>query len=743
MVWGLGGAGKTQLVLDYVRRHRTEYRATFWLEAGRKESLQRDFVHLYHTLFVLQASVGAEAATVSVEDAVTGVKSWFSGRQGPWLMVFDGADAIDDSEASDFVNIRHFVPNVASLHVIITSRSSTAADMTEVKGVQVGEMEEAQAAELFHQYSELPREVVEIADEVRAITKELGHLALAVTLAATYVGSTPRLQSDIKAYLPEYRRRRRELLRRKPESLVHQYNESVLTTWETSYQAVVDRCPEAAVLMTILSFLNFDDIFLAFFNTDDQSRDSRDRVEADVESTENYTAEDEAGTSWRHIVSPERILDVYKIEECFAVLQRYSFVRWKADQQSYAMHELVHAWGHDRLSEEEQWKFSQATFGLVVKAVGNCGSTPGEKLRMVPHVMANFAAISSASSGQGRVTETLLYEMKELACFVRDLGHWGDGKAIERFILTWCIQIFGDEHLKTIEAMNSLSITLRVQGEYDEAAQMMKEVLDSRRLILGNEHPDTIIAMNNLAVTLRDQGELEEAAQIMKEVLEIRRQISGDNHLHTISAMNNLAMILRDQGELAESAKMVEQVLESRRQVLGHEHPSTLAAMSNLAITFNDRGELVKAANIEREVLEKRKCILGDDHIDTVKSMHNLAAMLRDQRDFNETVKTMREVVESRRRILSDTHPDTIMAMNDLAVTLGDQGELDKAARMMEEVLEKLRRILGDEHRYTETAAQNLAMLVHDRNLHGRTTLTSTRKRNRLKQLLLRGERRK
>ena len=57
--------------------------------------------------------------------------------------------------------------------------------------------------------------------EVKAIAKELGYLALAVTFVSTYVGTTPRLRSDIKAYLPEYKRRRRELLKRKPESFIY------------------------------------------------------------------------------------------------------------------------------------------------------------------------------------------------------------------------------------------------------------------------------------------------------------------------------------------------------------------------------------------------------------------------------------------------------------------------------------------------------------------------------------------
>ena len=225
-MWGLGGAGKTQLVLDYVQQYRTDYKATFWIEAGRKESLERDFVNLYRTLFGLQMVAGQE--TVSVDSAVVGVKSWFAGQRGPWLMVFDGADVIENDEASEYINIKRFIPNAASLHIIVTSRSSTAKDMTRLEGVRVGDMKEAQAAELFYRYSRLGRDDYGIEHEVKAIVKELGHLALAVTLASTYIERTPMLQSDITVYLPEYRRRRRELLKRKPESLIYQYSESVL-----------------------------------------------------------------------------------------------------------------------------------------------------------------------------------------------------------------------------------------------------------------------------------------------------------------------------------------------------------------------------------------------------------------------------------------------------------------------------------------------------------------------------------
>jgi hypothetical protein len=49
------------------------------------------------------------------------------------------------------------------------------------------------------------------------------------------------------------------------------------------------------------------------------------------------------GTSWRQIISSLQGLTLYRIEDCFRVLQKYSLVKRNIDQQSYAMYMLVHA----------------------------------------------------------------------------------------------------------------------------------------------------------------------------------------------------------------------------------------------------------------------------------------------------------------------------------------------------------------------------------------------------------------
>jgi hypothetical protein len=58
---------------------------------------------------------------VSVDDAVIGVKSWFLGQQGPWLIVFNSANLIKNAQFSRYIDIKYFIPNVISLDVIVTS----------------------------------------------------------------------------------------------------------------------------------------------------------------------------------------------------------------------------------------------------------------------------------------------------------------------------------------------------------------------------------------------------------------------------------------------------------------------------------------------------------------------------------------------------------------------------------------------------------------------------------------------
>ena len=361
VVWGLGGAGKSQLVLNYIREYRRDYAAVFWIEAGSKESIERDYIQIYRLLYGRQIDAGP--GMVKVEDAVPAVKRWFHGREGRWLVVLDSADTIDNDRDKSYIDLQYFLPDAPGLHVVITSRSSTAKEIT-TDAVEVAEMEPSEARELFQRYAKMTEEGPDIIREVDGIVKELGYLALAITLAGSYVSVTPRLSSDIRSYLPEYQQRRKELLRQRAKRYIHQYGESVLSTWEVSFEAIKDYNPAAARLLGLLAFMNFEDIFMGLFDGDGASI----LISAPTRITEPVEATISPDKTWRTFLFCGQKWTAYDLESAFGTLQNYSLIQWKSDQGSYIMHKLVHAWGQDRLEADRQRQLSSLALELIADA---------------------------------------------------------------------------------------------------------------------------------------------------------------------------------------------------------------------------------------------------------------------------------------------------------------------------------------------------------------------------------------
>ncbi|KAI4194979.1 MAG: hypothetical protein LQ350_007465 [Teloschistes chrysophthalmus] len=478
MVWGLGGAGKSQLVLNYIQKYRHDYSAVIWVECGSKESIERDYIQIYRLLYGRPLGTGREI--LKVEDTVPAVKHWFDGREGQWLVVMDSADSIDDDQDRSYIDLRYFMPDAPGVHIIITSRSSTVQDMTLLEAIEVADMEPSEATELFRRCRRIQGLGPELETEIGQIVKELGYLALAITLAGLYVSVTPRLSSNIRRYLPEYRRRRKELLSRRSKQQVHRYGESVLSTWESSFDAVATQSPAAARLLGVLASMSFNDIFLRIFDPS-----------VDGVSRQPDAALPPAPT-WRSFFFPEGEWK-YQLESALEVLQRYAFIQWRVDQQSYSMHKLVHAWGQDRLDTNTQWGHSDVALELLADATADYQLSPSYKLRLVPHLMANL------------------------------------GVYLERQR-----EALGKKDPDTLRSMNNLAEVLRSQGNYDAAEQIHRQTLALKETVLGKEHPSTLTSMNNLAEVLCSQGNYDEAEQIHRQTLALRETVRSATRFSSI-----------------------------------------------------------------------------------------------------------------------------------------------------------------------------------------------------------------
>jgi len=128
-VSGLGGVGKTQLVLEllYRLRENNKQYSAIWIQATTIESLNQG----YHALAQRLGIRGAGAEDVNMQELVQ--KFLSEDSAGHWILVFDNADDIDMwmdeplSTQPSFKRLIDYVPRSKNGRVIFTTRNRKVA----------------------------------------------------------------------------------------------------------------------------------------------------------------------------------------------------------------------------------------------------------------------------------------------------------------------------------------------------------------------------------------------------------------------------------------------------------------------------------------------------------------------------------------------------------------------------------------------------------------------------------------
>ncbi|CAG8983150.1 hypothetical protein HYALB_00014076 [Hymenoscyphus albidus] len=130
VIHGLGGIGKTQLAIEFARKHHQRYNAVFWLNGSSRDSLCQSLVDIARKLprDELTADIAQELSNpkIDVEAVIRGVHQWLSlpsNRQ--WLLIFDNIDR-DHTNGQDLqsYDVKDFFPDADHGSIIITSRLS-------------------------------------------------------------------------------------------------------------------------------------------------------------------------------------------------------------------------------------------------------------------------------------------------------------------------------------------------------------------------------------------------------------------------------------------------------------------------------------------------------------------------------------------------------------------------------------------------------------------------------------------
>ena len=676
-VYGLGGVGKTQLVLEFLCRVREKDKncSAIWIQATSMESLDQG----YHTIARQLGIRDSEGKDVDIKKLVQDFLN--EDTAGQWILVFDNADDIQmwidktGSETQQSDRLIDYIPRSKTGRVIFTTRDrKVGVKLAQQNVMEVPKMTEDTAI-LMLRNSLIDKNLVDTRPaDAKAMLAWLTRLPLAIAQAAAYINQNGVTLADYLALVNCQESEIIDLLTEQFEDDAR-YSDSknpVATTWLVSFQQIQQRDPLAADYMSFMACIDHKNVPQLLLPPGSSRKQEMDAI----------------GT-----------------------LSAYSFITRRAEDLAFDLNRLVHLMIRSWLRNKgvlAEW---------TRKAVARLEEVfPDHEHRnramwrtYLPHARYVLESNLIAKDDHSRID----LEWKIALCYYSD-GRFNEAEAYFREVMEFRINVLGAEHPDTLKSVAKLALVYHAQSRFQEAKALGLRAMEAQKRILGEEDPETLSSMSHLAMTYSDLSQWKEAEELELQALEYRKRVLGFEHPDTLVGMSNLVYLYNCQGWWRQAEELGKQTIMARKKVLGVEHPDTLLSIGNLAHTYNNQGRYQEAEGLLVQVMNIRIRVLGKDHPHTLSGMSNLGVSYHNQDRWDEAEAIQSQVVAARKVLLGPEHFSTLTSMAHLSMTYHSQGRQTEAEELGLQVMELRKKVLGPEHHHTLASMSNLASIYLD-----------------------------
>ena len=277
-----------------------------------------------------------------------------------------------------------------------------------------------------------------------------------------------------------------------------------------------------------------------------------------------------------------------------------------------------------------------------------------------------FESVASALLQKDIVSEDIAKFFLNLANIYSGLGEYKKALPFFKKALKLQKEKLGENHLDTATTYNNLASVYYFMGKYEKAFKFFKKSLDIREKTLGETHPDTVTSYSNIAELYKAMGKYKKALLFHKKALEIQKKVLGEEHLDTTTSYNNLAGLYKAMGKYEEALPLYKKALEIQKEKLGKEHPNIAIIYNNIAELYKAMGKYKKALPLYKKALEIQKEKLGEKHPNTATTYYNLAFCYSNLKKYQEAYNYMKKAVEIGQKIFPASHPNLITIQENL-----------------------------------------------------------------------------
>ena len=415
-VHGLGGVGKTQLVLEYAHRFASDYDVIWWISAEQPTSATAALADLARRLGIPTAA--------NQDEMAAGLFELLRG-QARWLLVYDNAESP--------AQLSGLLPPGGRGHVLVTSRWSAWG--AQASPLELDVLVRAESIEFLRR-----RTGARDDQGLAALAELVGDLPLALEEAAAYLEETRESLDD---YLELIRDRSRELFGlddpaggSDPDS----DRRRVATVWSVSLDRVHAQAPAAEALLSLCAFLAAE-------------------VPRDLPARHPDVLPGDLAAMARDRLAYNRAL---------AVIGRYSLAA--VSPAVVGLHRLVQAVIQARLGEAGERAWAEAAVTLLRAAFPNesweVSSWPECEL-LLPHLLA----AAGHAERLGIAGEAASWLLDRASTYLRERGQYRQAKPLAERAITIAEAAAGPGDPEVAWRRDTLGRVLRALGDLSGARE--------------------------------------------------------------------------------------------------------------------------------------------------------------------------------------------------------------------------------------------------------------------------------
>jgi tetratricopeptide (TPR) repeat protein len=635
-VSGLGGIGKTEIVIEYAYRYRSHYEAVLWVRADSKQSIEHDFIAI--------AKDYLEFSQGEIGNAIIDVKRWLASHTD-WLLIFDNV--------GDLALIGGYVPTEHKGHVLLTTQ-------IQQEDLRIGSMDEQEGAEFLlrrvknrtaEEYT-LDCASPEEQQAARKISQTLDGHPLALDQAGVYIG---KYHLPLLGYLQRYERNRTKLLNDRGDRL-SRHEESVVITLDLSFEKLEERSADAALLLQFLTFLYPDAI-------------SRKIIDGALDM----------GPELQPLAN-----DLTEMDRALGNLADFSLISWSNDE-TLSIHHLVRNILRDKIVADTQRIWAERAVKVVNRAFPDiieldtwhscqiCLSHAQECAQLVEQWKMVFPEAARLLDQIGTFLSSHLLENSQ---YTKAESFFCKGLEMRR-------QLFGDEHPDVAKSIYHLASLSLARGDTHQASKLFRQAEEiwcrSLAKIRNDPGPSTLLTahiLNDLAQLYKAQEDFDKAQRYYNDALAIYQTFADCIHL--------IALIYKDLAQIYEEQGQEEQAEQSYSKALWiydnePEHPKLVAILAPFAAMYFIQAKYSQAERLYKRQLKICEHILGLAHPKVVKTLYTLAALYEAQNKYAQSEPLYQQALTALEGRLGTNHPEVANGLIKLASLYRIQGKYAQA----------------------------------------------------------------